>query len=184
MPTATMPGVVAAEPFPVKLMSPITRWRVSHERLALFNHSVGVCDWVVSLDIDTIVSRPFPELFFPLKSGMYVTYAMDPRTYPYGVNGGVFAFSPTPELYRQVLWRAKSCTSCTDQTIIGNLDANQIVLSHVYNMSPAACDSSAFKEQQARFVKLWHFTFMPKQWNLDVLPECVVPVKGFHFPLL
>lgn len=167
--------VITTPHFPVKLNRPEANWRYAHERLGLFNHTIGVCDWVVSTDIDVVVSRPFPELFKPSET-MLVTYGMDPGTYPWGVNGGLFAFRPDVVVYEKVLDIARSCVTCNDQTVISKLDVPMTVLSHIYNMSPALCNQPFFGTNQYEFVKLWHFTYVKKPWHLHTWPDCVQPM--------
>lgn len=168
-------GVRAVTPFPVKLVSTAANWKIAHEKLGLFNHTIGTCDWVVSLDIDIVISKPFSELFVP-GSMMEITYGMDPATYPWGMNSGVFAFRPNKELFAAVLQQAQLCPTCSDQVVLGRANVPKKILSHIYNMSPAACEKAHFQKVQQSYVKIWHFTFTQKPWNRMRLPDCVKPL--------
>lgn len=175
LPASAFSNVFTAQPFPVKLDNSAKNWQIAHERLNLFNHTIGQCEWVVSLDIDVVIVRPFPELLAPAPT-MYVTYGMDLHTYPYGVNGGVFAFRPNIRIYNEIAQRARACPTCNDQTVINKLETPKTVLSYIYNMSPALCGSSAFGKTQYKYVKIWHFTYMSKPWKLSHMPSCVRPL--------
>ena len=131
-------------------------------------------DVIVSMDLDMVPVLPFRELF-QAPGPISITYGMEPNTYPWGVNSGLVVLYPNAALYS---WIKQQPQHGNDQDILAQLLAkDHLVLSHVYNMNPVACNAlkHAFGPNQQKFVKIWHFTNgISKPWQLKrhQVPVC------------
>ena len=173
-PLAGKKNILTVDRYPISYHAPklARRWETAIHKMALFGETQY--NVIVSMDLDMVPAQRFTELFHA--PALSITYGMEGHTYPYGINSGLIVIYPNATLYR---WIKHQPQHGADQDIIAQLllKNNELVLSHIYNMNPSACNAlpDAFGPNQYKHVKIWHFTNdINKPWQLerDQVPKC------------